>query len=94
MLYKKLSECKIMPSLLSIVQGYCDAYIPRSKSGSLPKPLTSLFKSFFNKLLVRILLLNGYHRLTTITKCTTHSYNFINYTNIIRIVRTHNHVDR
>ena len=34
-------------------------------------------KSFFNKLhvLVRILLLIGYHRLTTITKCTAHSYN-------------------
>ena len=43
MLYKKLSECKKMPSLLSIVPGYCDAYIPRSESGSLPKPLTSLF---------------------------------------------------
>ena len=32
-----------MPSLLSIVPGYCDAYIPLSESGSLPKPLTSLF---------------------------------------------------
>ena len=31
-------------------------YIPRSESGSLPKPLTSLFKSFFNKLLVRIFI--------------------------------------
>jgi len=43
MLYKRLSECNKMPSLLSIVPGYCDAYIPRSESGSLPKPLTSLF---------------------------------------------------
>ena len=42
-LYKIFSESKEKPSILSIVPGFCNSYIPHSESGLLPKPLSSLF---------------------------------------------------
>ena len=42
-LYKNFSESKEKPSILSIVPGFCNSYIPHSESGLLPKPLSSLF---------------------------------------------------
>ena len=43
-LYKQLSGCKDMPSILSIVPGFNDPYIPYSESNTLPELLTSLFR--------------------------------------------------
>ena len=42
-MYFKKSESKEKPSILSIVPGFCNLYIPYSESGLLPKPLSSLF---------------------------------------------------
>ena len=39
----QLSQSEKMPSLLSIVPGFCEPYIPHSECGTLPKPLSYLF---------------------------------------------------
>ena len=41
--YQQISESETKPSLLSLLPEYCDQYIPKSESGYLPKPLSSLF---------------------------------------------------
>ena len=44
MFYKQiLFNYRRRSSLLSIIPGYCDQYIPKSESGILPKPLATFF---------------------------------------------------
>ena len=49
-LYNFFSACKEKPSMLSIVPGFCNSYIPHSENGLLPKPLSS----FFNEQLLEV----------------------------------------
>ena len=49
MLFTQLSRCKTKPSLLSILPGFCDFFIPCSEDGTLPKPLSHLFDEEYLK---------------------------------------------
>lgn len=48
--YKTLSEAGTKPAILSIVPGYCEAYVPLQVTGDLPPSLSNLYNEQFASL--------------------------------------------